>query len=179
MVFLENQHRSEANGSLARTSDVDTDALGLLEDLISAVAVKGKESSLSFTSQVLDFSRILLGKTFELSVKIISHLGGVVDQIQTLNFLNDGTEEDSTSWVSHPGVELTVWFVGTELGVSEVVTGGLGLLGEGDHVGRSVEVPMFVGPEFTSGAYTCLNFVDDEKDVVFLSERSETAEEGG
>lgn len=96
-----------------------------------------------------------------------------------LNLLDDGAEKDGAGWVTHPGVELAVGLVGAQLGVTEVVAGSLGLLGEGDHVGRRGEVPVVVGPELASGTDASLHLVDDQEHAVLLGDLAQTTEEGG
>lgn len=96
-----------------------------------------------------------------------------------LNLLDDGAEEDGAGWVTHPGVELAVGLVGAQLGVTEVVAGSLGLLGEGDHVGGRGEVPVVVGPELAGGADAGLHLVDNQEDAVLLGDLAQAAEEGG
>lgn len=76
-------------------------------------------------------------------------------------------------------VELTVGLVGPELGVAVVVASSLGLLGEGDHVGRVLHVPVLVSPELTGGTDTSLHLVDDHEDLVLAGDGTETLEEGG
>ena len=101
------------------------------------------------------------------------------DEVETLDLLDDGAEDDGAGRVAHPGVELAVGLVGAELGVAEVVAGSLGLLGEGDHVRGLGEVPVLVGPELARGADARLHLVDDEEHVVLARQRAELAEEIG
>lgn len=52
-------------------------------------------------------------------------------------------------------VELAVSLVRNQSGVTKVVTGSLGLLGESNNIGRRSQVPVLVAPEFAGGAESC------------------------
>lgn len=97
--------------------------------------------------------------------------------MESLDLVDDGFEEQSLGGVAHPGVELAVGFVGSKGGIAKVVSGRLGFLGEGDHVWRFAQMPVFVRPEFAGRADACLDFVDDEYDVVAFCDFAETVEE--
>src|SRR5687768_117008 len=138
MLLLEDEHRPKAHSGLTAATNVDTLRLAALENLVAAGAVPGNEGALTLTAEVVDLGGVLL-----------------------LDLLDDGAEDDGAGWVAHPGVELAVGLVGAELDVAVVVAGGLGLLGEGDHVGRGLEVPVLVRPELAGSANTGLHLVDD------------------
>lgn len=178
MVLLEDQHGPEANGADSASTNVDTDALGLAEELVTLGGIPGNEGSLALTTEVLQMLGVLLSKALETRVQVFTGLGGVLDEVQALDLLNDTTEDEGTSGVTHPGVELTVRLVGTQGGVTVVVTGGLGLLREGHHVGRGLEVPVVVGPELACSSNTGLHLIDDEENVVTLGDLAQAAEEG-
>lgn len=179
MVLLEDQHRPQANSLLSRTTNVQTKRLGLLQEPITARRVPRNECSLAFAAQIHHLVGVLGRESLELAVEVRARLGGVADEIETLDFFDDGAEDDAASWVAHPGVELTVGLVGAESGIAVEVTSGLSLLGESDDVGRRGQIPVVVGPELAGGAETGLNFVDDEEDVVALGDVAETLEESG
>jgi len=179
MVLLEDQHGPQSHGALSTSTNIDTNTLRLLQEFITSWAVKSNESSLSLASQVLELSRVLLSQALDTSIQIISNLRGMVDEIQTFNLLDDSTEEERTSWVTHPGVKLAVWLVRAELRVAEVVACCLGFLRECHHVGWCVEVPVVVRPELAGCANSSLYFVHDHEDVMLLGESTQTAEEGG
>lgn len=175
---LEDQHRTQADSPLARAADIDPHTFGLLEELVTARGVKGNERPHPFTTEVHDLLRILGLQALEAREEIIADPGGIVDQVEPLDFLNDGPEEDRTGGIAHPGVELAERPVRSELQVAEVVACCLGLFGERYHVGRAWEVPMLMCPELAGGADAGLDFVDDEEDVMFLGQFAEAAEEG-
>ena len=103
----------------------------------------------------------------------------MLDQIKTLDLVNDATEQDRARWVTHPGVELAVWLVGAQRRVTVVVSRGLGLLGESNHIRGCGQIPVVVGPKLASGTDSGLYLVDDEENVVFSGKLAQTAEEGG
>ena len=177
MVLLENKHRPQADSVRSATSNVNTDRLGGSNELVTLGSVPGNESTLALTTEVLEVLGVLLGETLKTSVQVLTGGSGVLDQVETLNLIDDTAEDQSTGWVTHPGVELTVRLVGTESRVTEVVTGGLGLLGEGHHVRGSGEVPVLVGPELSGGTNTGLYLVNDEENVVALGDFAEATEE--
>lgn len=53
-----------------------------------------------------------------------------------MDLVDDGAEKQGFGGVAHPGVELTVGFVGAQGVVAEVVAGCLGFFGKGYHVRR-------------------------------------------
>jgi hypothetical protein len=179
MMLLEDQHRPQADCVLSATTDVDTNALALDKELVTLGSIPSNKSTLALATQVLQVLGVLLREALKARVEVITSRGCVLNQRQTLNFLDDTTEDESARGVTHPGVELAVGLVGTQGRVAEVVTGSLSLLREGNHIGRSLKVPVVVGPEFTGGTNAGLDLVDDEEDIVALSDFTETAEEGG
>jgi hypothetical protein len=52
----------------------------------------------------------------------------------------------------------------------------LELFGKGDNIGWSGQLPGFVGPEGTGGTNTSLYFVDNEKNIVGLTDGLEFSE---
>ena len=179
MVLLEGKHGSQADGAGTASTNVDTESLGLGEELVSLGAVKGNESALALATEVLEVVGILGGETLDLAEEVVTDAGGVVDEVVALNLLDDGAEDEGASRVAHPGVELTVGLVGAEVLGGVVVAGGLGLLGEGDNVRRVLEVPVLVGPELAGSTNTGLNLVGDEEDVVLAGQGAELLEEFG
>jgi len=177
-MLLEDQHRSQPHRSLTRTTNINTHTLRLLQKLISSRTIKRNECSLSLASQILELAWVFLCQFLNLSIQIVASSCCVVYQVQTLDFLNNGSEEDSASWISHPGVELSVWLVWSQLWVAEIVTSSLCLLGECNHIRRSLKSPVIMCPEFASSSNSGLHLVDDHKDVVFLGQSTETTEEG-
>ena len=122
---------------------------------------------------------VLLCHSLQASIQVLPDLCGVLDEVPALDFLDDGSEKDRARRVAHPGVELAVGFVGAEAGVAEVVAGGLGFFGKGDHVRGVCHVPVLVGPELAGGADAGLDLVNDEEDVVAFRDVAQAAEEGG
>lgn len=179
MVLLEDEHRTKSDSAGATSTNVDTESLGLGEELITTGVVKGDKGALALAAEVLELLGVALGEALELGKEVVADAGGVGDEVETLNLLVDGAEEDGADGVAHPGVELAVGLVGPQQRVAKVVAGGLGLLGEGDHVRGVGEVPVLVGPEPAGGADAGLDLVDDEEDVVLLGEGAQLAEEVG
>lgn len=179
VVLLEDQHGTQTNSLSTTATNVDTNGLGLGQDLVTLGGVPGNEGTLALTTQVLEVLGVLLGEALEASVQVVTSDTGVLDETQAVDLLDDATEDQGTGRVTHPGVELAVRLVGAQSRVAEVVTGSLGLLGEGDHVGGSLQVPVVVGPELTGGTDTGLHLVDDEEDVVALGDLAQATEEGG
>lgn len=179
MLLLKGQHGSQAHRVGARATDVDTKALGLLDELVAARVVKGNECALALTTEVLELAWVLGGQGRELAVQVVTNAGSLRDEVVLLNLLDDGAEENGARWVTHPRVELAVGLVGPQLGVAKVVASGLGLLGEGHHVGRRGQVPVVMGPELAGGADARLHLVDDQQHTVLLGDLAQAAEEGG
>src|ERR1700754_2655274 len=136
MVLLEDQHWPQSNRRCTTAADVDTQSLHLSQELIPLRVVERNESSLPFPSQILELLRIFLCEILNASIEVVAHHSGIFNQIQTLNFIDDGSEEDCASRIAHPRVELTVGFVGSQGGIAEVVSSCLCFLGESDHVRR-------------------------------------------
>lgn len=179
MVLLEDKHGPQPDGGGTAATNVDTDTLGVLEDLVAARTVPGDEGALALATEVLDLVGVLLGEALEAGVQVVAGLGGVLDQVEALDLVDDAAEEQGAGGVTHPGVELAIRLVGPQFVVAEVVTSGLGLLGEGDHVGRGLEVPVLVSPELAGGTDTGLNLVNDHEDVVALGDLTQATEELG
>jgi hypothetical protein len=196
VLLLEDQHRPEADGLSSRATDVDADGLSVLQDLITSGRVPGDEGTLALTTEVLDLFGELGSKALEAGVEVGTSLGGVLNEVLVLDLVEDGAEEDSTSrvaepagillvlcekfkpWMSNLRVELTVGLVGSELRVAVEVACSLGLLGEGDHVRRVLQVPVVVSPEFASGTDTSLDLIDNHENVVLAGNSTEASEEG-
>lgn len=179
MSLIKDQHRTQPHSLLSRTSNINSHRLGLLQERIALRAIKRNERSLSLASQVVKLPWVLRRQLLNAGIQVLSRLGGVLDQTKALDLVNDATEQDRARWVAHPCVELAVRLVRAQRGVTVVVTRGLGLLGECDHVGWRGEVPVLVGPELASSADTSLYLVDDEENVVLCGKFAQAAEEGG
>lgn len=179
VVVLEDKHGPQPNSTLSASTNVDTNTLSLSQDLVPLRRVPSDEGTLALTTQVLEVLGVLLRQTLETSVQVSTGSSGVLNQTQTLDLLDDAAEDQCTGRVTHPGVELAVGLVGAQGGVAVVVTGRLGLLGEGDHVRRGVEVPVVVGPELSCGSDTGLDFVDNEEDIGALGDVAQSLEESG
>lgn len=179
MVLLERQHRTQTHGAGSAATNVDAKLFGLCQKLVALGVVKGDESALTFTAQVLELLRVLALQALELGEEVVADAGGVVDEVEALNLADDGAEEQGAGRVAHPGVELAVGLVGPQLRVAVVEARRLGLFGEGDHVRGVLEFPVVVGPELARGADARLDLVDDEEDVVLAGEGAQAAEEVG
>lgn len=179
MHLIKDQHRTQPHRALSRTPNINPHRLRLLQERIALRTIKCDKRSLSLTSQIIKLSRILRRQLLNARIQVVSRLCGVLDQAKTLDLVNDATEQDRASWVTHPRVELAVRLVRAQRGVAVVVSRGLGLLGESDHVRGRGEVPVLVGPELASGADAGLDLVDDEEDIVLCGQLAQAAEEGG
>lgn len=100
----------------------------------------------------------------------------MVHEIEALNFADDATEKQGLGWIAHPGVELAVRLVGTQVLGPVVVTSSLGFLGEGDHVGRVLEVPVLMSPELTGSTDASLDLIDNKQNVVLAGQGAELLE---
>ena len=179
MVLLENEHRPQPNRRRARSANIDTDRFRLAQHIITARGIPREEGALPLTTQVAHLARILLLQRLELRVEIVARGSRVLDEVQPLDLLDDGAEQDGAGRVAHPGVELAVRLVGSQLVVAEVVARGLGLFAERHHIRRVGEAPVLVRPELARCAHAGLHLVDDQKDVVLASESAQTFEEVG
>lgn len=178
MHLIKDQHRAQPNRALSRPSNINPHRLRLLQERIPLRTIKRNERSLSLAPQILKLPRIFHRQLLNTRIQVIARLGGVLNQVKTLNLINDATEQDCARWVAHPGVELAVRLVRAQRGVAVVVTCRLCLLGERHHVRWRGEVPVLVSPELASSADTGLYLVNDEEDVVLGSELAQAAEEG-
>lgn len=102
MLLLEDQHRPETDSSRARATEVDANALGLLQHLVSARAVPRDEGALALATQIHNLLGVLLGKALEARVEVVAGLGGVLDEVLALDLVDDGAEEDGAGWVAEP-----------------------------------------------------------------------------
>lgn len=62
MLPLKYQHRSQPHGALARPSDVDPNALGLLQHLVASGRVPRDECALALAAQILDLVWVFVRK---------------------------------------------------------------------------------------------------------------------
>ena len=102
MLLLEDQHGPEANGLDARATDVDTDGLRTLEELVASGRVPGDEGTLTLATEVLDLLRELGGKALEAGVEVSTSLRGVLHEVLALDLVENGAEEDGASRVTKP-----------------------------------------------------------------------------
>ena len=102
MLLLEDQHGPQADGLGTRSTDVDTEGLRILQDLVTSGRVPGDECTLALATEVLDLLRELGGKALETGVEVSTSLGSVLDEVLALNLIEDGAEEDGASRVTEP-----------------------------------------------------------------------------
>src|SRR3569833_19915 len=179
MLLFKDEHGPEADGAGAAAADVDAERLGPLEEVVATGIVEGDEGSHALASQVLELGRVAGGEALELGEEVVADLGGAADEVAVHDLVDDGAEEQGAGGVAHPRVELAVGLVGAQLGVAVVVAGGLGLLGEGDHVRGLGQIPVLVRPEAAGGADARLDLVDDEEHAVLARQGAQAAEAGG
>jgi hypothetical protein len=108
VLLLEDEHGPEADGLGTRATDVDADALRVLQDLVTSGRVPGDESTLALATEVLNLLRELGGKALEASVEVSASLGGVLDEVLALNLVENGAEENGASRVTEPASILLV-----------------------------------------------------------------------
>lgn len=179
VVLLKDQHGAQTDSADTASTNVDAEFLGLCEELVALGAVKGNKSTLALAAEILEVVGVFGGELLNLAVQVVTDLGGVVDEVEALNLLNDGAEDEAAGRVTHPGVELAVGLVGSQVFGGVVVAGSLGLFGKGHHVGGVLEVPVLVGPELASGTNAGLNLVGNEEDVVLAGKGAQLLEEFG
>ena len=114
MLSLKNEHRPQSHGPLTTTPDIDAQALRSLQKLIPSWAIPRDKRSPALSPQIPDLGRIPLRQALETAVEVIAHPRRIFDQVQAFDFADDGFEEDRAGGIAHPGVELTVGFVGSE-----------------------------------------------------------------
>jgi hypothetical protein len=108
MLLLEDQHRPEADGLGSRSTNVDADGLGVLQDLVTSGRVPGDEGTLALATEVLDLLGELGGEALEAGVEVSTSLSGVLDEVLVLDLVEDGAEEDGTGRVAEPTIDLLV-----------------------------------------------------------------------
>lgn len=177
VVLLEGKHGAKSNSIGTAATNVDTEGLGLDKELVTLGVVECNEGTLALAAQVLEVFGILASEALKLAIQVVTDLGGVVHEVEALDFANYAAEEQGFGWVTHPGVELTVRLVGTQFLGAVVITSSLSLFGEGNHVGRVLEVPVLVSPEFAGGANTSLNLVDNQENIVLAGQSAQLLEE--
>ena len=79
MVLLEDEHGAQADSGGATATDVDTEGLGLRNELVTLGGVPGDECALVLTTQVLEVLGVLLGETLEAAVQVVTGDAGVLD----------------------------------------------------------------------------------------------------
>jgi hypothetical protein len=177
VLLVEDEHGSETNSVLAAGTNVDSDVAHGADEASRVLGVEGNEGTLVLSSEVLDVLRVLGGEALKLSVQLATDTGGLLNQLLVEDLLDDSLAHDDTGWVTNPGVELTVSLIRDKHLVSEEVASSLGLLGEGDHIGRRAQVPVVVSPEGTGGTETSLDLISDKDTAVLLGDVTETLEE--
>jgi len=100
MLLLEDQHRPQPYRLRTRATNVDTNSLRLLQHLVPSWGVPRNKRALALAAQVLDLVGVLLGEVLEAVVEVVARLGGVLYEVEALNFVNDGAEEDGAGWVT-------------------------------------------------------------------------------
>lgn len=161
MSFLEVEGRSKTHSAVS-TSVLTHTILseGFDEGVFVSLgfAVEGKEGAHS--SNVLDPSWVV----FCDAVKSISHnfsnFAGVFEEVVTLDESVLVLCKKSTNGVTHEGVMVTVYLLKFSF-IVVVETAGLHLFGEAHEVWRSLEVEVFVSPEFSRCDDSSLNFIND------------------
>src|SRR5262249_34904195 len=149
MLLLEDKHWPQAHCTLTGSTNIDTEALRPLEELIASGVVEGDEGAHALSSQVLEFARIFLRQRLQFTEEVTTDASSIVDKIQLFDLLDNSLEEERTSRVTHPRIKLSIRLVRSQLEVAVVVASRLRLLREGNHVRRISEVPVLVCPEFT------------------------------
>lgn len=100
----------------------------------------------------------------------------MVDQVESLDLVDDRAEQDCLGRVAHPRVELAIRLVRPQQGVPVVIPCSLRLLRECDDVGWGLQSPVFVCPEFACGPYTGLHLVNDHQHIMLLCDLTQASE---
>lgn len=108
-MFLKDEHRPQSHSSLAAAADIDTLSLGPLQKLVTARTVPGDEGTLTLASEIEDLVRKASGETFEAIVEIVADASSMADEVEAMDFVDNGAEEDGACGIAHPGIELAIW----------------------------------------------------------------------
>lgn len=128
MLLLKDKHGTKTDSIGTAAANVDTKSLGLGEESIALGSVKSKESSLTLATEVVEGSRVLLGEVLNSLVEVVTNAGGIVDEVKTVDLIDNRSEENGAGRVTHPSVELTVGLIGSNGRVAVVEAGSLSLL---------------------------------------------------
>jgi hypothetical protein len=99
--LLEDQHRPQPHRPLSASTDVNAHTLRLPQHLISPRAVPSNEGALALPSQILDLMRVARRKILKSGEQVGAGVGGVGDEVEALDFMNDGAEEEGTGRVAY------------------------------------------------------------------------------
>lgn len=182
MLLLKGQSGSQSDALGTAATNVKTILSAGLQEVVSnsrRLHVPSNESTLVLASKVGNVGGELGGKLLELTIEVITDASSAGDKVMLQDLLEDGSSNNGLRGITTPGVELTVGQVGENLRVAVEVTGSLGLLGEGNHVRGSGQVPVLVGPELASSTDTSLDFINNEEGLVLVGDLLQLVEEIG
>ncbi len=139
----------------------------MIDQLVSLFSVYHIEcSERAQTASTRDHMRILLAHGLQISQQIVARLLVELDQVVSLDGLENRLQIQHSDRVAQPRVEHSVRL--HMHGLLVEVAADLHLLGEGDQIGRLVQVKVLVGPHLAGGAHTRLHLVDQKRDAVLL-----------
>lgn len=127
-MLLEDQHRPQPDRPLSTASDIDAHTLRPLQEIVPPRAIPGQERALAPPTQVLNLVRVSFRQSLQSGMQVLARLSGVLDEVESVDLVDDGSEEDRLCRVAHPRVELSVWLVWAKVWVAKVVTGRLRFL---------------------------------------------------
>lgn len=179
MVFLKYQSWAESNGNFPTATGLNAVQLECADNLISHLGVGAVDCQEGSTTAggVQDMREFLL----QAQQTVLQNLAGHVDigqELLLLDDLHDFLEQEDLARIAHPGVEDPVRLIRNEVVVVEVAT-QLQLLAEGHHIGRTLQLEVLVGPEFSSATSTGLDLIDQKGDAILLANSLEAPKELG
>lgn len=101
----------------------------------------------------------------------------LLNKILVKDLFDDSFAHRDTGWVTDPGVELSIRLIRDQHAIAKEVPCCLRFLGESNHIGRRIEVPVSVSPEFARGAESSLDLVHDHDNIMLLGNVAEALEE--
>ena len=173
MLLLEVQTWSSSDSIETTIRDINSASFQFTNQLCPAIISSRIEiyiicQTQASSSYIPHPVRALFLNLRQLLLKVCTNLDSAHHQVLLAdNFVLLGHKHRSHG-VSHPGVKVPEGKLCPEL-IWIVEATCLGLLGEGDEVGRGVQVPVFVSPELTTACDTSVHFINDHVDSHFFS----------
>ena len=177
VLGLEDKRRTETDGRRTAATDLNTDLTEVEDHLIAGSSILDVDSDKStHTTSVGENSGIKLLESTEVVKDISTSDTNTLKKVVLLDGVNNRLKLNNLSGITEPGVEDTVGLSGTEM-ISIEETTSHHLLGEGDGIRGSGEVPSLVSPHATSITTTSLDLINNEASTVLLTESLKLLEE--